>query len=394
MQTPTTSVERTITVSFAHRIFFTRAVFSHGHGLLAEILAPRDGEKNARALVVIERAVVEAFPKLSGQIEAYFADESRPAKLVRPPLAVTGGEAAKNSRDVVDEVHREIERHGIDRHSYLLAIGGGALLDAAGFAAATAHRGVRHIRLPTTSLSQADGGVGVKNGINAFGKKNFIGTFAPPFAVINDSDFLEPLPAAEKRAGLIEAIKVALIRDAVFFAEIERLSNELARFESGPMERVIRRCAELHVEHIASSGDPFESGSARPLDFGHWSAHKLEQMSRFTLSHGAAVARGMALDILYSHKKGMLSGAAAERSLALIQKLGFSLFDPLMTQTGSGGDFILLGGLEEFREHLGGELTVTLLRDIGRGEEVHAIDGRLMRESILELGGRAQGATG
>jgi 3-dehydroquinate synthase len=267
----------------------------------------------------------------------------------------------------------------------VLAVGGGALLDATGFAAATAHRGVRHIRLPTTSLSQADGGVGVKNGINAFGKKNFIGAFAPPFAVINDADFLDPLPAAEKRAGLIEAIKVALIRDAAFFAEIEKLGDALARFESDALERVIRRCAELHVEHIAGAGDPFELGSARPLDFGHWSAHKLEQMSGFAISHGAAVAHGIALDVIYSAKSGMLSAEAAEGILVLIEKLGFALFDPLMTSSA-----VLLGGLEEFREHLGGELTITLLREIGRGEEVRLIDAELMRASLVELERRAR----
>jgi 3-dehydroquinate synthase len=289
--------------------------------------------------------------------------------------------------NLVDQLHAEIEHHGIDRHSYLLAIGGGALLDAAGFAAATAHRGVRLVRLPTTTLSQADGGVGVKNGVNAFGKKNFIGTFAPPFAVINDAEFLDPLPAPEKRAGLIEAIKVALVRDAAFFAEIEKSADALARFDSTTLESTIRRCAELHVEHIATSGDPFELGSARPLDFGHWSAHKLEQISSFTIPHGTAVAHGIALDVIYSTKIGLLPANTAERILALIEKLGFTLFHPLMTQS---GDASLLKGLEEFREHLGGELTITLLRDIGRGEEVHAIDTALMRESLLELEKRAR----
>jgi 3-dehydroquinate synthase len=378
MQVPSHSLERTISVSFAHRIFFTRAAFSPANPLLAEILAASN--PRAKALAVIDQAVVHAFPKLPDQIASYFASNS--AQLVAAPLVIPGGEAVKNNRDLVEQIYGEIERHGIDRHSYVLAIGGGALLDAAGFAAATAHRGVRLIRLPTTSLSQADGGVGVKNGVNAFGKKNFIGAFAPPFAVINDSDFLEPLPAPEKRAGLIEAIKVALIRDAVFFAEIEKSADALARFDSDALERTIRRCAELHVEHIATSGDPFELGSARPLDFGHWSAHKLEQMSGFAISHGAAVAHGVALDVLYSARIGMLDADAAGRVVALIQKLGFALFDPLMLQSEGAA---LLAGFEEFREHLGGELTITLLRAIGRGEEVHAIDSALMRECLLEL---------
>jgi len=385
MHLSSSSLERTISVSFAHRIFFTRSVFSSGNPLLAEILSADAPRRGTKALVVMDEGVARAFPKLAEAISLHFAHESFPATLVGAPLIVPGGEAIKNNRDLVEQLYREIERHGIDRHSCVLVIGGGALLDAAGFAAATAHRGVRLIRLPTTSLSQADAGVGVKNGINAFGKKNFVGTFAPPFAVINDSNFLAPLPAAEKRAGLIEAIKVALIRDAAFFAEMEESAAALARFQGEALERVIRRCAELHVEHIATSGDPFEFGSARPLDFGHWAAHKLEQMSGFAIPHGAAVAHGLALDVIYSARCGLLAASAVARILALIQKLGFALFDPLMTQSGPNGSMPLLAGLEEFREHLGGELTITLLRDIGRGEEVHAIDLALMRESLLEL---------
>jgi len=389
----TTALDRTITVSFAHRIFFTRSVFSPLNRLLTEILSPSLQEKKARALVVIDRGVAQAFPELADQVTAYFSLESCPAQLVCPPMVKTGGEAVKNDSQLVDELHRQIDRHGLCRHSYLLAIGGGALLDAAGFAAATAHRGMRHIRLPTTTLSQADGGVGVKNGINAFGKKNFIGAFAPPFAVVNDSDFLAGLAPEDKRAGLIEAVKVALIRDAAFFEELAQAAKALARFDSDRMEHVIRRCAELHVRHIAEGGDPFESGSARPLDFGHWAAHKLEQVSGFTLSHGAAVALGLVIDTLYSQRKGMLPGDAAERVLALVQKLGFPIFNPLMQQTNAAGKWLLLDGLEEFREHLGGELTVTLLGGIGRGVEVHEIDPRIMRECVLELARRFRPAS-
>jgi 3-dehydroquinate synthase len=384
----TTSIERTITVPFLHRIFFTNTIFSSTNPLLAQLISVSDSSPAAKVLVVMDQGLAIAFPKLSDQVASYFSLDFCRARLVRAPFITPGGEAAKQNADLINELYRQIEQHGICRHSYLITIGGGALLDAAGFAAATAHRGIRHIRIPTTTLSQADGGVGVKNGINAFGKKNFIGTFSPPFAVINDNDFLEPLPAEEKRAGLIEAIKVALIRDETFFNEIEKLAEDLCRFESGAMERTIRRCAELHVEHIAESGDPFEFGSARPLDFGHWAAHKLEQLSNFALSHGTAVAMGVALDTLYSHRKGMLSAVATERVIALIQKLGFSLYHPLMSPSITQ-DWPLLDGLEEFREHLGGELTITLLVAIGRGIEVHEIDITLMRDCILELSHRS-----
>ena len=232
----------------------------------------------------------------------------------------------------------------------------------AGLAAATAHRGVRHVRIPTTTLSQCDAGVGVKNGINAFGKKNFIGTFAPPYAVINDFQMLASLPDRDKRAGGAEAVKVALIRDGAFFEQIERDAARLAAFEPEAMQGMIRRCAELHLDHIASGGDPFETGPARPLDFGHWAAHKLEQLSGYGIRHGEAVAAGMALDVIYSRQAGLLGAAAAERALALLEALGFALFANEMLHLDSNEQPALLQGLEEFREHLGGELSLTMLR--------------------------------
>src|SRR5262249_47001338 len=156
-------------------------------------------------------------------------------------------------------------------------------------AAATAHRGIRLVRVPTTTLSQCDSGVGVKNGINAFNKKNFIGTFAPPFAVINDFQLLTTLGPRDKRAGYAEAVKVACVRDAPFFEALEHDARSLDEFEPHAMRRLIRRCAEIHINHIVNGGDPFESGSARPLDFGHWAAHKLEHLSDFRIRHGEAV---------------------------------------------------------------------------------------------------------
>jgi 3-dehydroquinate synthase len=269
-----------------------------------------------------------------------------------------------------------------------MGVGGGALLDVAGLAAATAHRGVRHVRVPTTVLSQNDSGVGVKNGINAFDKKNFIGTFAPPYAVINDSDFLATLSERDKRAGYAEAVKVALVRDAVFFQSLERDADLLARFDPEAMRRMIYRSAELHVEHIVGGGDPFEFGSARPLDFGHWAAHKLESLSHYQLRHGEAVAIGLALDTIYSRDSGWLEAAVAERITGLLRRLGFELFADELLHIDAGHQLSVLKGLEDFREHLGGELTLTMLKGIGAGIEIHEVVLPRMLDAISELGAR------
>ena len=382
-----TLLERSIQVTWPLRVFFTEDVFGAGNVRLRDVLtdtAPR------KVLVVLEDTLALAQPDLEQQVVEYFALSAPQLRLSRPPILVAGGEAVKNSQSIVNDLLAHIHRHHLDRHSYLLAIGGGALLDVAGFAAATAHRGLRHVRIPSTTLSQADSGVGVKNGLNAFGQKNFIGTFAPPFAVINDFTLLRTLPPREQRAGFVEAVKVACIRDAAFFEELEANVDRLADFEPAAVKRLIYRCAELHLEHIATGGDPFETGSARPLDFGHWAAHKLEQLSRFRVGHGEAVAMGMALDVIYSRDIGWLPARAAERILTLLERLGFTLFAPELLKDDATGHHQILDGLEEFRQHLGGELTITLLRGIGHGGETHEMDPALVTAAVEELRDRAK----
>ena len=375
-------IQRQIRVGWLLRAFFTENVFEPGNLTLKNALADAQPRK---ALVIVENSLSQARPGLERQIEKYFSEHKRHLEIVCSPLPVVGGERSKNSIPLVTEILSQIDRYHIDRQSYLVAVGGGALLDLAGFAAAIAHRGVRHVRIPTTTLAQADSGVGVKNAINAFGKKNFIGTFAPPHAIINDFNLLATLTPRDKRAGYVEAVKVACIRDRAFLDDIEHDAEKLMLFEPDAMKRLIRRCAELHMIHIATGGDPFEKGSARPLDFGHWSAHKLEQVSHFKVSHAEAVAIGIALDVVYSRLAGLLKTRTCERILNLLERLGFKLYADELLDAGAKGKFRILDGLEEFREHLGGRLTITLLKEIGRAVEVHEMDRKKIVAAIHEL---------
>lgn len=134
----------------------------------------------------------------------------------------------------------------------------------------------------------------------------------------------------------------------------------------------------MHLDHIAA-GDPFEAGSSRPLDFGHWAAHKLEQLTAYRLRHGEAVAIGISLDATYSFLKGLLSGQALQRVIHLFLKLGFDIFVPELPGVH------LLKGLDEFREHLGGELTITLLQGIGQSIETHEMDHKLILQAIAKV---------
>lgn len=362
-------IKQKFSVSYQYDIHFTSGLFAPENRLLSSFFMERLAGTVPKLLVVIDEGVVTCHPALIERIRDYLKHESS-VQLVGEILRVPGGEAIKNHWESVDRIIESVAHHGIDRHSYIMAIGGGAVLDAVGYAATIAHRGIRHLRVPTTVLSQNDSGMGVKNGINYRGKKNFVGTFSPPVAVFNDNLFLLTLNDRAWVSGISEAVKVALIKDAAFFDWIEAHTDRLRRRDSETMDYLIFRCAELHLQHIAGA-DPFEFGSSRPLDFGHWSAHKLEQLSDFEVLHGDAVAIGIALDTVYSAIVGMLPPHDAQRVLTVLQELGLPIFHPLLE--GEQTAHPLLAGLEEFREHLGGRLTIMLLSAIGQGVEVHEV---------------------
>ncbi|WMT85504.1 3-dehydroquinate synthase [Pelagibacterium sp. 26DY04] len=380
--------QQSFSVEYQFPVIFCRGVFDLDNRVLVDIVSQFEPRRRHRILVFVDNGVSSARPSLSGEIMTFAERHAHTLELVAQPITVSGGETVKRGLDAVIDMQKLMVEHHIDRHSYVVAIGGGALLDAVGLAAATAHRGIRHIRIPTTVLSQNDSGVGVKNGVNLFESKNFFGTFAPPFAVINDYDFIESLPPREKRPGIAEAVKVALIRDGAFFSWLEASTANLARFDADAMSYMIRRCAELHMHQIGKGGDPFERGTARPLDFGHWAAHRLELLTDFSLRHGEAVAIGIALDAQYSVLAGLLDAGANARIRAVLLGLGFSLWHPMLEAEAENGS-LLIQGLRDFQEHLGGELTVTLLEGIGTGVEVHEIDAPLMLRAVDELKSRA-----
>lgn len=377
--------QQEFSVHYDYPVHFTEHLFARDNPVFVQSIVRREPTKRHRVVVFVDANVAASWPTLVHDVAAYAEVYSESLELVGRPEVVAGGEHVKNDPALVTDLQRRLVELRIDRHAFVVGIGGGAFLDMIGFVAATTHRGVRHIRVPTTVLGQNDSGVGVKNGINAFGLKNLLGSFAPPFAVLNDADFLRTLHPRDKIAGIAEAVKVALIRDALFFEWLEENAQALRDCVSEPMARMIRRCAELHMRQIAHGGDPFETGSARPLDYGHWSAHKLEALTAHELRHGEAVAIGLALDTRYSVQIGMLAAGGEERVYELLKRLGFYLWHPAMETRDEDGGLIIMRGIEEFREHLGGELTITLLRDIGHGEEVHAMDNNEILHAIAWL---------
>ncbi|HEX5091571.1 MAG TPA: 3-dehydroquinate synthase [Burkholderiales bacterium] len=378
-------------VPYEFPVVFTEGLFRPDNPVLRDVLCRLEPAKRHRAVFFVDDGLAGGGAPLIEAITAYAAHHADALELACPPVPLPGGEKIKTDLHFVESIQQRLFELHVDRHSFVVAVGGGAVLDAVGLVAATTHRGVRHIRVPTTVLAQDDSGVGVKNGVNLLGVKNFVGTFAPPFAVLNDYDFIASLPDRDKIAGMAEAVKVALIRDGEFFTWLERHMDDLATFERSAMQTMIRRCAELHMRQIGHGGDPFEMGSARPLDYGHWSAHKLESLTRHHVRHGEAVAIGMALDARYSVLSGLLPAGEELRICALLEYLGFELWHPALERTGASGEWTLLEGLREFQEHLGGELTITLLAGIGTGVEVHEIDHARMRDAAVWLKAHAGG---
>lgn len=370
------------TVPFEFPVAFGEGLFDPANTLLIKTLALREPEKRHRCLVFIDEGVAKTWPGLTRDIEAYASAHSARMSLAAAPVIVAGGERIKTELTHLESLQDLIHETHIDRHSYVIAIGGGAVLDAVGLAAATAHRGVRLIRLPTTVLSQNDSGVGVKNAVNLKGVKNYTGAFAPPWAVLNDYDFITRLPVRERISGIAEAVKVALIRDCAFFNWLEANADRLATFEPAAEKHMIQHCARLHMRQIGTGGDPFEMGSARPLDYGHWSAHKLEAITRHHVNHGEAVAIGVALDARYSVLAGLLPAGEDERVVSLLEHLGFKIYHSGLKRRDRDGRSEIMKGLADFREHLGGELTITLLSSLGVGVEVNEIDDARMAEAI------------
>ncbi|HET6408528.1 MAG TPA: 3-dehydroquinate synthase, partial [Chthoniobacteraceae bacterium] len=336
-------------------------------------------------LVYVDANTAAAHPKLGDLVREYFAARPDRITLADDLQVVPGGESIKNNFALIDGFMRQmLERH-MDRQSFIIIIGGGAVMDGVGLAAALVHRGLRQVRVPTTVLGQNDAGVGLKNGVNFVGGKNALGTFAPPFAVLNDFEFLRTLPERDWLCGVAEAWKVSIIRDRAFFDWLCAHADRFPRRDESAMEALVRRCAEIHLEHIRTNGDPFEYGRARPLDFGHWSAHKLELLSNFRISHGEAVANGVLLDSIYAARKGWITEGEVDRIESGLRASGFKLWFEELDQLLPDGKRAIFSGLEDFREHLGGELTVTFPKGIGARQEVHEVEIEQMEQALLAL---------
>ena len=366
-------------IPFVNRLRFTRDILGADEGVLLDLLEP-SGDLPPRVQFWVDESIAQAQPDMRHRLRAFVMRHEGRITPTGNIQILPGGETVKNDIHLLERMLKVFHAANLDRRSYIVVIGGGAVLDAVGFAAAIAHRGIRLIRVPTTTLAQADSGVGVKNSVNLFHKKNWLGTFAVPWGIINDSALLSTLPDRDFVCGFSETVKVTLLKDASLFNELCNVATRIRERDMTAAEPMIRVSAELHRAHITRGGDPFEALEARPLDYGHWSAHKLEVMSDFQLKHGEAVAIGVAVDTVYSSLMFGLPKSDVTRVLQCLDQLGLVLDHPVLHDTAT-----LFAGLEEFRQHLGGRLTLTMLEEVGRPLEVHTVDYAKMGEAIAQV---------
>lgn len=280
-----------------------------GYGLLErlpEIL--RERELNGPMLLVTDENIARAM------------DDGRQKTFVHrlPSVVLPAGEQHKNLA-TVEGLYAEFLKHGLDRNSIVIALGGGVLGDLVGFAAATFMRGVRWVNVPTTLLSMVDASLGGKTGVDLPQGKNLVGAFHPPVLVISDPLVLNTLPAAEHVAGMAEVIKHTLIDDVEQFAELETASV----FGSAAQ---LARNLSVKVRVVAE--DPFEKGRRATLNLGHTIGHGVEAASGYQLRHGEAIAIGLHAESLISNSLGLLPPEITTRVLAVLRRFGLPALCP------------------------------------------------------------------
>lgn len=378
------TIKQSFKVNFKYNIYFTKNIFEIKNNLLNKILTYENKKSQKKVIVFIDKNVSILHKNLKDDIIKYFNYYGKNIILKCHPIIISGGEKIKNHFLIIRYIYKLVSKYKICRQSFIINVGGGASLDSIGYAAATAHRGVRLIRIPTTVLSQDDSGIGVKNGINFLNKKNFIGTFSTPYAVINDYKFLTSLDNKAWISGISEAIKVSIIKDKLFFDFIKNNTKNLVSRNMVIMKKVIFQCAKLHANHISKNGDPFEILSSRPLDFGHWSAHKIESLTKYKISHGESVAIGIAIDSTYSYLIKLLNKEEWKSIIKTLLNLNLPIYNKTLSIKKENKN-IIFDGLQEFREHLGGKLTITLVKNIGSGIDIHHMNFKILEKSINYL---------
>jgi 3-dehydroquinate synthase len=291
-------------------------------------------------------------------------------------LTLPPGEQSK-SRDSWARLTDELLDKGFGRDSGLIALGGGVTGDLAGFVAATYMRGLPYLQVPTTLLAMLDASVGGKTGVDAPRGKNLIGAFHPPAAVIADPLTLTSLPEREYRAGLAEAVKHGLVADRAYFEWMEAEAPAVIRRDPATVSRLVRRSVEIKAEVV--SGDERESGRRSILNAGHTVAHALEQVSRYQVPHGEAVALGLIVECQLAEGLGVAPAGLTARVASLLARLGLPPRLPQRLDSNA-----LLRSMAGDKKNRGGRTRFALAAGVGQIQEVDGWTTPVSEAAILE----------
>jgi 3-dehydroquinate synthase len=266
------------------------------------------------------RVALVTHPALDERYGATVEASLRGAGYEAARLLVPPGEPSK-SLDQAGRLAREMVQAGLDRGSAVLALGGGVVGDLAGFVAATLFRGVAFVNLPTTLLAQVDSSVGGKTAVNLPEGKNLVGAFHQPRLVLADVATLATLPEREFRSGLAEVVKHAMIADPALFALLEERAEAIVAREPQTLQAVVADNCRIKAAIVAA--DEREAGQRAVLNFGHTVGHAIEAALAYgTVTHGEAVARGMAVAAELSVRRGLCPPEDARRLARLLARFG------------------------------------------------------------------------
>jgi 3-dehydroquinate synthase len=311
--------------------------------------------------------------KLHGQ-GVMKALEAAGKKVSRLTLPV--GERAKSLK-TVERGYKFLLENNIDRRGLICALGGGVVGDTAGYIAASYLRGIDYIQLPTTLLAQVDSSLGGKVGVNFGGKKNLVGSFYQPRAVIGDVALLKTLPPAEMRNGLAEVIKYGLAMDEGLFRLLEQKKE--AEFTAAELKDIVRRCCRLKAG-IVEIDETERSGQRAILNFGHTVGHALEAATKLQeLSHGEAVAIGMAATARISAEAGRLDRSHIIKIEGLLARFGL----PVRCQGVNPDDLIAVIRFD--KKTTGGQTGWVLLEGIGKGVVNQPVAEEVVRKVLREI---------
>lgn len=287
---------------------------SHAGSLLVGLQRVR------HAIVITDEHVEEPH---AAEVAASLIEQKLDVDLV----VIEAGELSKTV-ETASELWQKALDLGADRHTVIVAVGGGVIGDLAGFVAAGYARGVPLLQVPTTLLAQVDSSVGGKVGVNLPGAKNMVGAFWQPLGVLIDTDVLATLPDREYRSGLAEVVKYGVILDADFFEYLEQHVAELNARDSATLAAVVARCCQLKAWVVAQD-EREQTGMRAVLNYGHTFCHAFEALTGYSrLLHGEGVAIGMLCASRLAERLGRIDTSLTDRQRRLLQAMGLPVEMP------------------------------------------------------------------